>query len=158
MCNRWPARSRMGWTATVSWWVSACLHAFFEWVLAVVFGTVVLTRLMFAFMRGAVRDPRVRDAPPPCLEHPDLGRHKFLKLQVSSKSFVLPFFILMFFFGLFWPFFSVYIRFIFMWFVFTNYTSPFVVVCLYLCFPFLCVIWNLTGCLLIEFHNLSCLF
>ncbi|XP_050732401.1 epoxide hydrolase 4-like isoform X1 [Eriocheir sinensis] len=75
----------MGWTAAVKWWVLACLHTCLEWVLAVVFGTVVLTRLVFAFMRGAVRDPRVRDAPPPCLEHPDLGRHKFLKLQQNVK-------------------------------------------------------------------------
>lgn len=66
-------------------WVRAGLHICLEWLLALVFGAVVVTRLGWACVRGAVREGRMRDAPPPCLEHPALGRHKFLKLQQNVK-------------------------------------------------------------------------
>lgn len=69
--------------SVVGRWVRGGLHASLEWVMAVVFGVVVGVRLVWACVRGALREDRVRDAPPPCLEHPSLGRHKFLKLQVG---------------------------------------------------------------------------
>nr|XP_045601510.1 epoxide hydrolase 4-like isoform X1 [Procambarus clarkii] len=59
-----------------------------EWVLAVVYGVVVVGKLAWAWCRGALNQCQDRDVPPPCLHNPALGRHKFVKLQRLKLHYV----------------------------------------------------------------------
>ncbi|KAG7159449.1 Epoxide hydrolase 4-like 1 [Homarus americanus] len=62
--------------------------ALVEWTLAVVYGVLMLGKLVWAWSRGALHPPFVRVVPPQCLHDPLLGRHKFIKLQNMKLHYV----------------------------------------------------------------------
>lgn len=61
----------------------ALLVSLLGWSLAVVLGVMVGVRLAWAWLRGAIKNHQARPVPPACLYQPHLGRHKFVKIQVS---------------------------------------------------------------------------
>ncbi|XP_037775166.1 epoxide hydrolase 4-like [Penaeus monodon] len=59
-----------------------------ENLLALLYGGLVTMYLLWAWFRGAFRQPRTRDIPPACLVDPHLGIHRFIKLQNLKLHFV----------------------------------------------------------------------
>lgn len=56
-----------------------------EWTLAIVYGWLVIGYLAWSWFRGNFHPVIERDYPPPCLHDPNLGRHKYIKLQQNLK-------------------------------------------------------------------------
>ncbi|KAK3860148.1 hypothetical protein Pcinc_033785 [Petrolisthes cinctipes] len=70
--------------------VQKALQATLEWSLSVVFGVVVLCRLVWAWCRGRVVKGSMleRIAPPDCLQDPSLGSHRSIRIKNHKLHYV----------------------------------------------------------------------
>ncbi|XP_069977595.1 epoxide hydrolase 4 isoform X1 [Penaeus vannamei] len=64
------------------------LMRWMENLLALLYGGVIAMYLLWAWFRGAFRRSQTRDAPPACLLDPNLGIHRFIKLQNLKLHYV----------------------------------------------------------------------
>ncbi|XP_068239276.1 epoxide hydrolase 4-like isoform X2 [Palaemon carinicauda] len=60
----------------------------FQWILAFAYGWMVVGYVLWLWIRGSLRHGIARDVPPDCLNDPNLGRHKYVKIENMKLHYV----------------------------------------------------------------------